>query len=152
MDIRYQLKRFSDLTSKELYSIFQLRQEVFIVEQNCPYVDADGLDQDSYHLSGYLQHDLVAYTRLIPPGIVYERHAAITRVINARHTRGKGVGKDLMKRSIELSRMLWPETSIKIGAQSYLKSFYEALGFIRSGDEYLEDGILHIHMILDYNS
>lgn len=152
MDIRYQLKRFSDLTSTELYSIFRLRQAVFVVEQNCTYVDADGLDQDAYHLSGYLDDNLVAYTRLIPPVVVYKEHSAITRVINAKHVRGKGVGRDLMKRSIQLCRMLWPEVSIKIGAQSYLQSFYESLDFVRSGDEYLEDGIPHIHMILDYKS
>ena len=149
MEITYQLKRFIDLTNRELYQILKLRQEVFVVEQQCIYVDNDGLDLGAFHLSGYLTHQLVAYTRMIPPGVLYENHISIGRVITSQEIRSSGIGRDLMKRSIDLSRTLWPERAIMISAQSYLKEFYQSFGFIQSGEEYMEDGIPHFHMILD---
>ena len=149
MEITYQLKQFNDLTNRELYQILKLRQEVFVVEQQCIYVDNDGLDLGAFHLSGYLTHQLVAYTRMIPPGVLYENHISIGRVITSQEIRSSGIGRDLMKRSIDLSRTLWPERAIMISAQSYLKEFYQSFGFIQSGEEYMEDGIPHFHMILD---
>ncbi len=152
MDINYQLKHFADLTTLELYNILRLRQEVFIVEQNCLYLDNDGLDQESLHLCGYLEEELVAYTRLIPIDLTHNGHIVIGRVINAKSIRGNGVGRDLMLRSIEVVQHKWPEVPIKIGAQTYLSEFYESLGFSQVGQEYLEDGIPHIHMILNHSS
>ena len=149
MEIIYRLQRFSDLSNQELYHILKLRQEVFVVEQQCIYIDNDGLDLEAYHLSGYIAHHLAAYTRMIPPGNLYVNHISIGRVITSFNARGKGIGRDLMNRSIDLARMLWPKHPIKISAQLYLKEFYQSLGFKQSGSEYTEDGILHIHMILD---
>ena len=149
MDIRYSIKSFHQLSTIELYEILKLRQKVFVVEQNCPYLDNDDLDQDSFHLCGYYGIDLIAYSRLIPPDMLYEGHSAIGRVINDSSVRGKGIGKNLMSHAISISQALFANKPIKIGAQTYLKEFYEDFGFQQVGEEYLEDGILHIHMILN---
>ena len=146
--IRYTLKRFADLHLQELYDIMYLRQLVFVVEQDCPYLDADGLDQPSFHLMGKNESgQLMTYTRLIPPGISYQGYAAIGRVINHPDIRGKGEGKRLMEISIAMVRQLFPGFPVQIGAQLYLNKFYSDLGFVNHGEEYLEDGIPHIHMI-----
>lgn len=139
---------FSKLSLEQLYDIMVLRQEVFVVEQDCPYLDADGKDQLSWHLMGYdEQRQLVAYTRLVPKGISYENYVSIGRVANAETVRGKGVGKQLMKESIVWSQKLFPRESIKISAQSYLLKFYTELGFQAVGEEYMEDNIPHTAMI-----
>jgi len=145
--INWLCKKFDDLTSHELYSILQLRNEVFVVEQNCVFQDADDKDQSSFHLMGWLNNKLVAYTRLVPPKIAYEE-ASIGRVVTLASLRKTGIGRELMERSIEKIKELFGNHSIKLGAQLYLKNFYESLGFIQSSDIYLEDGIEHIEMIL----
>ena len=146
MNITWHCKAFNELTPGELYSILQLRNEVFIVEQNCPYQDCDGKDQHSQHFMGWQQDKLVAYTRLIPAGVVYNE-VSIGRVVTSPSVRGTKTGKELMRRSIDKIRELYGKNSIKIGAQLYLKRFYESLGFIQCSDTYLEDGIEHIKMI-----
>jgi ElaA protein len=139
-------KKFDELTPTELYAILQLRNEVFVVEQNCVFQDADGKDEYCYHLMCWDEKKLVAYTRLVPPGISYVE-SSIGRVVNSPSIRGKGLGKDLMLRSIQLTNSLFnADNQIKIGAQLYLKRFYESVGFVQSGDVYLEDGISHIEM------
>ena len=140
------LKKFEDLTPHELYAIIQLRNEVFVVEQNCAYQDADNKDQESWHLMGWQGDLLAAYTRILPPGIVYNQ-PSIGRVVTAPAVRKTGIGKELMKKSIESVEKLFGKTSIQIGAQFYLKDFYESLGFRQSSEMYLEDGIEHIEMI-----
>jgi ElaA protein len=148
-NLTFSCLRFADLSPYELYDIMALRQEVFIVEQNCPYLDADGRDQDSWHLLGRdATGRLVVYTRLLPRGLAYEAYASIGRVVNSPSVRGTGVGKVLMQRSIEMCRYLFENQPIKIGAQSYLLRFYEGLGFRSTGEEYLEDGIPHTKMVL----
>lgn len=140
---------FGQLTPSELYNIMGLRQEVFVVEQNCPYLDADGKDIESWHLMG--RNDagkLVCYTRLLPAGLAYEQYASIGRVVSSPSVRGTGAGKLLMQRSVEMCRHLFGNQAIKIGAQSYLLKFYEGFGFQSTGEEYLEDGIPHTKMIL----
>ncbi len=126
-----------------------LRQEVFVVEQNCPFVDADGKDQQSWHLTGYNEGGkLVAYVRLLPEGLAYEGYTSIGRVINCASVRGTGVGKVLMQRSIEETNKLFgKEFPIKIGAQCYLERFYASFGFASQGEPYLEDGIEHLTMV-----
>ena len=145
--ISWVCKKFDELTPLELYAILQLRNEVFVVEQNCVFQDADNKDQESFHLMGWMNDKLIAYTRLVPAGIVYDK-ASIGRVVTSPSLRRTGIGKELMERSIEKAKELFGKTSIKLGAQLYLKNFYESLGFTQSSDIYLEDGIEHIEMIL----
>lgn len=138
-------KKFNELTLDELYSILQLRNEVFIVEQNCVYNDPDGKDQSAWHLIAIEDNNLVAYTRILPPGVSYS-DPAIGRVITSSSKRGTGLGRELMKRSIEACEKLFGKISITLSAQVYLQGFYESLGFIVVGEEYLDDGIPHIKM------
>ncbi len=146
MNISWYCKAFNSLTPDELYSILQLRNEVFIVEQNCVYQDCDNKDLQSYHFMGWQQNKLVAYTRLIPAGVAFAE-ISIGRVVTSPSIRGSKIGKQLMLRSIEKLHELFGKSKIKIGAQLYLKSFYESLGFIKCSDVYLEDDIEHIKMI-----
>ena len=140
-------KPFDRLSADELYAILQLRSAVFVVEQNCVFQDADNKDQPSFHLMGWQDAALVAYTRLVPPGIAYDE-ASIGRVVTAITARGSGTGRMLMQRSIDECRKLFGEGVIRIGAQLYLKEFYTSLGFIPTGGIYPEDGIDHIQMLL----
>lgn len=130
----------------ELYAILQLRNEVFVVEQNCVFQDADDKDQLAFHCLGWHQKKLVAYTRILPAGAVYSE-VSIGRVVTSPSIRNTGIGKQLMQLSIEHVYQLFGKVSIKIGAQLYLKKFYESFGFIQVSEIYLEDGIEHIYMI-----
>jgi len=145
--IKWICKPFTRLSADELYAILQLRNAVFVVEQNCVFQDADNKDQHSFHLMGWQDAALVAYTRLVPPGIAYDE-ASIGRVVTAITARGSGTGRMLMQRSIDECRKLFGEGVIRIGAQLYLKEFYTSLGFIPTGGIYPEDGIDHIQMLL----
>lgn len=145
--VNYICKQFKDLSLEELYAIMVLRQEVFVVEQDCVYLDADGKDQIAWHLMGYENEALVAYTRLVPAGVSYEKYPSIGRVITTEKVRGKGIGVKLMQESIRHCEALFGKNPIKIGAQVYLLKFYNSLGFERVGKDYLEDGIPHLAMI-----
>jgi ElaA protein len=148
MNITWYHKHFNDLSSTELYQILQLRNEVFIVEQNCPFQDLDDKDFKCFHLIGFDtdSQKIMAYTRIVPASVSYEE-ASIGRVVTSPQARGGGIGKELMQKSIELLEELFGEVSIKIGAQLYLKKFYESFGFQQVEEIYLEDGIEHILMI-----
>lgn len=147
------LKKFEDLTVHELYAILQLRNEVFTIEQNCVYPDTDNKDQESWHLMGWLNdqtdkgNKLVAYTRLLPPGLAYAE-PSIGRVVTSPLARRNGTGRELMKRSIEQVHALFGTIPVKIGAQLYLHSFYSSFGFKQTSEVYLEDGIEHVEMLL----
>jgi len=143
--MEWSLKKFDELSLDELYAILQLRSKVFIVEQNCVYNDVDGKDQLAWHLIGTEDGNLIAYTRILPPGIVYS-DPAIGRVVTSPSKRSSGLGRELMDRSIEHCEMLFGNTSITLSAQAYLKKFYESLDFFSIGEEYLDDGIPHIEM------
>lgn len=143
--IRFECKHFNDLTPSELYRIIHLRNEVFVVEQNCVFQDADHKDEDAYHLMAWNNKELAGYTRLLPPGLVYE-YMSIGRVVTSPKYRRSGLGKRLMEASIKKCHELFGAGDIKIGAQLYLKNFYESFGFHQAGEGYLEDGIPHIHM------
>ncbi len=148
--IRYTQKLidFKDLTNFELYAILALRQEVFIVEQNCPFLDADGKDFEAQHLLVFDdKNQLIAYSRLLKAGISYDDYPSIGRVVSSPKARGMGIGKILMQQSIKACEQLFGEVSIKIGAQLYLKTFYESFGFETVSEPYDEDGILHISML-----
>jgi ElaA protein len=148
MQLNWIFKKFNELTAGELYAIMQLRNEVFVVEQNCVYQDADNKDQRSMHLCGWDADKLVAYSRIIPPGICYTE-ASIGRVVSSPGYRKTGAGRQLMKESISLAFSEFSCTQIKIGAQFYLTKFYQSLGFVPCSDKYVEDGIPHIEMILN---
>jgi ElaA protein len=144
MDIR--IKKFKNLELNELYELLRLRSEVFVVEQNCVYQDLDGKDQKAFHLLAYQNENLVGYTRIFTPGC-YFKEASIGRVLVAEKSRNLGLGYQIMKASIEFINKELSETSIHISAQTYLKNFYNNLGFKEIGEEYLEDGIPHINML-----
>jgi len=140
------IKNFNELTPEELYGIAKLRQDVFIIEQECTYDDLDGLDEQAYHVSGILNKKLGAYARIFPPGITYQETSIGRIVVNPLY-RNRGLGKKLVKKCIQFCESKFPGKSIKIEAQSHLQKFYKALGFISQGDTYLVDGISHIEMI-----
>ena len=140
------LKQFDDLTPRQLYSILQLRNEVFVVEQNCPYQDMDNKDLKAWHLMGTEDDRLLAYSRLLAPGISYSE-SSIGRVVSSPSFRKTGVGKKLMQESIDQIKNLFQTNTIRIGAQLYLKKFYESFGFLQDGEMYLEDNIPHIIML-----
>jgi ElaA protein len=148
MNITWYHKHFNDLNTTELYQILQLRNEVFIVEQNCPFQDLDDKDFKCCHLIGFDtdSQKIMAYTRILPSGVSYEE-ASIGRVVTSPQARRGGIGKELMQKSIELLEELYGGVSIKIGAQYYLKKFYESFGFQQVEEIFLEDGIEHILMI-----
>ncbi|TYP99838.1 ElaA protein [Tenacibaculum adriaticum] len=140
------VKTFEELTTLELYDLLQLRSDVFVVEQDCVFLDLDGKDQQAIHVLGKKNDKIVAYTRLFQSGDYY-KESSIGRVVVKQEERKYGYGHDLMDFSIQTIKKLYNTSLIKIGAQKYLKKFYESHGFIQIGDEYLEDGIIHIYMI-----
>jgi len=144
--LSWTIKKFDELTVHELYAILQLRNEVFAVEQNCVYPDLDDKDQSSYHLMCWQDEKLVAYTRIVPPEIIY-KEASIGRVVTSSSVRRRGIGKKLMNRSIRFIEELYRKTPIRIGAQTYLIKFYNELGFETTSAIYIEDGIEHVQML-----
>lgn len=142
------IKRFESLSLSELYRILQVRNQVFVVEQNCPYLDIDGLDQQSFHVFLKQNNQIIAYARLIDPDIVYRNSAAIGRVLVKQGFRHQGHAKTIMKACIDHALETYDTSTITLSAQSYLTDFYQSLGFIIKGDDYLEDGIPHIKMTL----
>ncbi|MFA6088141.1 GNAT family N-acetyltransferase [Mucilaginibacter sp.] len=140
------IKSFDDLTAIELYNILRLRNEVFIVEQNCVYLDTDNKDLKCHHLMLLNNNELAAYARLVPPGLSFNE-MSIGRVVSNPKYRGTGAGRVLMNLAIEKCPQMFGEGTIKIGAQAYLLNFYTSLGFIAVGEPYDEDGIPHIDMI-----
>lgn len=140
-------KSFEELTVHELYDCIELREDIFVVEQQCVYKDADGKDKKAIHLLCMDGSTLIAYCRILPPYVSYTE-TAIGRVVVKKEYRGKLLGKELMNRAITLAKYLYPETDIRISAQEYLLSFYSALGFKAVSDAYLEDNIPHIEMLL----
>jgi ElaA protein len=147
MQLQWIFKYFTDLTPAELYAAIQLRNAVFVVEQNCVFQDADDKDQQSFHLLGWVNNELAAYVRIIPQGIYYEQ-ASIGRVVTAPKYRREGLGKLLMAEAIERTCTQFNTNTIKIGAQSYLQNFYQSLGFVATGHHYIEDNIPHMEMVL----
>lgn len=147
--ISWSVKHFNELSVLELYQLLQLRQRVFIVEQNCPYLDADGKDLKAWHVLGHNQQNaLVATSRLLPAGVSYAE-VSIGRVVTHPSERMNGIGKALMEHSIRHCDAQFGPQPIRIGAQKYLKRFYESFGFKDVGNEYLEDGIPHLIMLRD---
>lgn len=153
--LRWQWRPFEELTVAELYAALQLRQAVFVVEQQCPYLDADGADHEAWHLLGWSTHDggastaapvLGAYARVFRPGVKYAE-ASIGRVITNPVVRRTGMGRALMAEAVRRCASVAPGSDIRIGAQMYLERFYESFGFRRVSEPYDEDGIMHIEML-----
>tara|TARA_B100001173_G_C15815607_1_gene473899 strand:- start:311 stop:772 length:462 start_codon:yes stop_codon:yes gene_type:complete len=143
--MNYFWKSFNELSSDELYAIIHLRQKVFIVEQDCPYIDADYSDQDAFHLLAYKDNELIGYLRAFKPGIKYEG-SSLGRIVTDINSRGLGIGKQITKEGINFLGKKYSDSEIIISAQHRLKSFYTDLGFISRGEVYLEDDIDHIQM------
>lgn len=143
---------FSQLTTEQLYQLLKLRVDVFVVEQTCPYPELDNKDKvdDVYHLLGYQDGELIAYARLLPPGISYS-NVSFGRVAIAQSARGKGLGQTLITTILSHCQQLWPNQDIDIGAQEYLLSFYQGFGFSAISKVYLEDDIPHLDMRLINN-
>jgi ElaA protein len=146
MTINWICKKFHELTVDELYALLRLRSEVFVVEQNCVFLDMDNKDQKCDHLLGWIGDDLAASVRIVPAGISYPE-PSIGRVVTSPEYRGTGSGRKLMEEAIRLTIQMHGNQPIRIGAQLYLKKFYASLGFIADGAIYLEDGIEHIEMV-----
>ncbi len=144
--INIQTKTFQELTTKELYDLLQLRSEVFVVEQDCVYQDLDGKDEKALHVIGKKDNKIVAYTRVFKPGDYFDS-ASIGRVVVNKEERKHKYGYDIMEASIKAVKDYFNKTTIKLSAQTYLKKFYNNLGFSEVGEEYLEDGIPHMAMI-----
>ncbi|MGB1308060.1 MAG: GNAT family N-acetyltransferase [Oceanihabitans sp.] len=144
--LKIETKTFKELNTQELYSLLQLRSEVFVVEQDCVYQDIDGKDQNALHVIGYKNNKIIAYTRIFKPGF-YFNEASIGRVVVAKNQRKYKYGYAIMEASINAVSSYYKETTIKISAQCYLINFYNNLGFKEIGETYLEDGIPHIAML-----
>lgn len=146
--LEFSCKPFDALSVGELYDVMQLRQEVFVVEQHCAYLDADGKDRRAWHLLAYdAESCLAAYARLLPPGVSYVDYPSIGRIVTARRWRRKGAGKQLMRQAIAWCERLFGLRPLKISAQTYLIDFYRGFGFEPIGMPYLEDGIPHTAMV-----
>lgn len=149
--LEWRLRTFTALSPVELYSILQLRSEVFVVEQRCTYLDADNKDLFAWHLMGWNNDRLIAYSRLLAPGRAF-KEASVGRVVTSPAYRGVGAGKELMQLSLERATELFGDVPIRIGAQLYLLKFYRSFGFVQASDIYLEDGIEHIEMLKSASS
>lgn len=142
------IKHYSQLSKDELYRILQLRAIVFVVEQECPYLDVDDLDIEAYHIMLYdKERNLKAYCRIIPPGLKFDENVCISRVVSHPDVRRFGWGRSLMTTAIKTCEELYPFENIEISAQLYLKEFYSSFGFAQITEMYLEDNIPHIGML-----
>ncbi len=146
MQYTHLIKHFKDLSPAELYAFLRLRNEVFVVEQNCSYQDADNKDLFCHHLMVFNGKELIGYARIVPPGVSFNE-MSVGRVVTSATARGTGAGKLLMELAVSYCLNLFGPAAIRIGAQLYAKGFYEALGFVLTGDTYDEDGIEHVEMI-----
>jgi len=139
-------RTFDELTKDELYAAMRLRQEVFVVEQECPYLDADGRDHGNHHLLGFDDAGLAAYARVLRPGVLYPE-VCISRVVTAPRLRRTGMGRLLMTECLKCVAAHYGSVPIRISAQAYLQGFYASFGFQCTGKGYLEDGIPHKEML-----
>ena len=147
--LTWTIRSYEELSKDELFDMCEVRQEVFVVEQDCPYQDCDQKDKESHHLMGYHSGVLVAYLRIVKPGVSY-KDPSIGRVLTKLSSRKKGLGKELMKRSLAFCSSTYPNSNIRISAQQYLLPFYHCFGFNPVGEGYLEDNIPHMEMLLTF--
>ncbi len=145
-DLQLEWKKFDELTTYELYAIWKLRQRVFIVEHHYVFEDADGLDTKCIHISGYLKKKLIAYARIVPPGLSATHQTTITRIVVHPDYRKQGYGRQLIEECIKRGKQRF-KTAIRISNQEYLRDFYEQFGFESTGEFYKEAGTNHMEMI-----
>ena len=145
--LNYLLKVFEELTALESMRIYQLRQQVFMIEQDCLYSDIDGLDPFCFHLLGMQEEQLISYLRIVPPGHHF-KEPALGRIIVTPEYRGGNPGLELIRKGIQLCRKTYPNEAISIEAQFPLQTYYEQFGFVALGSVYQVDNIPHIHMKL----
>lgn len=144
----WQCRRLEALSPLAVHRILRARQQVFAIEQNCIYLDADDADESSWHLAAWAPGQLLmAYARVVDPGVKYGE-ASIGRVITTAPARGQGLGRELVRRAVAEARAAYPGVGIRISAQSRLEVFYAGFGFVIAGERYLEDGIWHTGMVL----
>lgn len=144
--MNWELKKFEELKVEEIYKILEIRNEVFIVEQQCVYQDCDGKDESAYHLYLKDNNKIIAYLRILKKGVSFDE-ISIGRVLVHKNYRGKGISREMMLKAINFIELNLNEKEIKIQAQSYLVNFYGSLGFREVSNEYLEDNIPHIDML-----
>jgi ElaA protein len=148
--IEWQWSGFADLTVAQLYEMLALRQQVFVLEQNCLYPDIDGLDPGAHHLLGWRsvdgQRELAAALRCLAPGAKYTE-MSLGRVVTSPAARGTGLGRELVAEGIACAEKLHPGHAIRIGAQAHLEGFYAGFGFVTVSEPYDEDGIMHVDML-----
>jgi ElaA protein len=148
----WRVGRLDDLTTSELLDVLVLRARVFVVEQECPFADPDELDRHAFHVLGRVASELVAYARVVPASDLCAAGRfpgpTIGRVVVAPAWRGKGLGVAVCERALDVSREAFGHRAVWLAAQARLERMYGALGFVRRGAEYLEDGISHIDMVL----
>ncbi len=146
--LQWQCCPFSELSALQLYAILQARSDVFVVEQNCAYLDIDGKDQACLHLIAWTEkQEVAAYLRIVPPGVKFHE-ASLGRVLTTQVGRGAGIGKQLLQRGIAECQKAHTGIPIRIAAQQYLEKFYQSFGFVTVSEAYLEDDIPHIDMLL----
>lgn len=148
--MNWKLKKFDELTSRELYEILRLRNEVFIIEQDCPYLDCDRKDYGAYHLFMEDNNEVVAYLRVLDKGVTFDE-VCLGRVIVRESQRGKGLAREMLKLGLEVAEEKFGETTVKISAQQRLVKLYESVGFKQVSDMYMEDNIPHVAMIRELN-
>jgi ElaA protein len=141
--MNWRVLEWDQINTDTLHQILSLRSEVFIVEQNCVYQDIDGKDSKATHVLGYINEELVAYSRFFKTGI-YFKQASFGRTLVRKNQRSKNYGHDLVAHTL---KVMGDQDEIKISAQQHLTQFYQKHGFVSVGDSYLEDGIPHIAMI-----
>ena len=156
MSITWRCAPFAELTPREIHDLLQARSAAFVVEQNCVFLDIDGLDPQCWHVVGYAPSPLgvgrgegralVATARIVPPGTKFAE-PSIGRVVTTSAVRGTGVGRALMQEAIAQAQKLWPRQAIRVAAQEHLEKFYGSLGFVATGSRYVEDGIPHVDML-----
>ena len=144
--MKWTVKKFGELTPVEVYDILRARCDVFIVEQNCPYSDPDGLDLLSTHMFAERDGEIAAYCRITPKGTRFPE-TSIGRLITTKKFRSAGLGREIMERAIDIITRDMRETDIRISGQAYLRAFYESLGFAVTSELYPEDGIPHYEML-----
>ena len=145
-DVVWSSVRFADLSPLDVHDILRLRQDVFVIEQNCIFHEIDGRDPKAVHVLGRRDGRLVAYARVFTPGAMYDE-ASIGRIATDPSVRGTGLGHELFRESLRITQELAPGAPIRLAAQAHLERFYGAYGFVGMGDRYMDDGIVHLDML-----
>lgn len=147
-DVEFQWCRLGELSAEQVYAVLAARVAIFVVEQNCAYQDLDGLDTDAEHLIAWSGKEVAGYLRVLAPGTRFD-DPSIGRIITAKPFRGSGLGRVLVAKGIERTRLRYPGRPVRISAQQYLERFYGELGFVTASEPYLEDNIPHVEMVLE---